>query len=123
MKCKFLMFIILGLILVSNVTAVVVIDRTDYALASKTQSSNGCIPPFDFAKEHNCELRYVPHDYTVGKYACANYQLYTDCTGNVTRLVDIAPSEAEMYIMFSIILFIIIFVFLFIIAKVFKIIN
>lgn len=123
MKWKFLMFIILGLVLVSNVTAVVVIDRTDYALVSKTQSSNGCIPPFDFAKEHNCELRYIPHDYTVGKYACANYQLYTDCTGNVTRLVDITPSESESYIMWSVSLSFIIFAGLFIVAKILKIIN
>lgn len=44
--------------------------------------NNGCIPPIDFAIQHNCDLK-IACSSCVNEYYCAWYNIKSDCDGNV----------------------------------------
>ena len=77
-------------------------DQADYE--NKVHNSN-CLPPFEWAKEHNCELKYPDrYDLRVGVFRCGYFVLHTSCKGNVDSIDDFSPKPLYIFGMNPIIL-------------------
>ena len=94
------------ILLLSNISAyipIIVPIYSDNSPASGQGSS--CILPIEFAKEHNCDLRFYDK-YTTNKLICGDYVLNGDCEGGYYNLREREWYEnIEIVLIIAVILF------------------
>jgi hypothetical protein len=81
---KKLIFILMLILLVNNITAAVPIVVPVHTTTETNHGAN-CMPPIQFTIDHNCELTY-DGDRSINTYYCTgekNYKVTGDCNGGI----------------------------------------
>ena len=74
------------------------------------EKSSGCMPPMEFAQQHNCSLEYSMGN-KVASYTCGIWEIQGDCEGGVISYNEQTTPKAVLWLtVFLIILFVVLMI-------------